>query len=309
MNKSLSPPASTSSSSTSSSSNFKKSFLIVDLLDINNDKNSKLTESESNDDDYEFKAKRFKSSDDHDHEVDAKNNQIEDYLDSSDSYHSDTQSTRSRSRSCRSRSRSRSNSSSSSCNLKKNRKSRTAFSDFQLNSLEKSFEKHKYLSVQDRIELANRLNLTDTQVKTWYQNRRTKWKRQSSLGIEWLIAAATVEQQLASKSGQTNADMAELAKNVVAATAGSSTPSQQAQNVSFNLNNYLQYSNMFQPSQAQVSAQIAPVAGSSELGVAGKSDQAGLNSWFINALTQYSLNVNANATSSSVACEAEKFCY
>lgn len=309
MNKSLSPPASTSSSSTSSSSNFKKSFLIVDLLDINNDKNRKLNESESNDDDYEFKAKRFKSSDDHDHEVDAKNNQIEDYLDSSDSYHSDTQSTRSRSRSCRSRSRSRSNSSSSSCNLKKNRKSRTAFSDFQLNSLEKSFEKHKYLSVQDRIELANRLNLTDTQVKTWYQNRRTKWKRQSSLGIEWLIAAATVEQQLASKSGQTNADMAELAKNVVAATAGSSTPSQQAQNVSFNLNNYLQYSNMFQPSQAQVSAQIAPVAGSSELGVAGKSDQAGLNSWFINALTQYSLNVNANATSSSVACEAEKFCY
>lgn len=309
MNKSLSPPASTSSSSTSSSSNFKKSFLIVDLLDINNDKNRKLNESESNDDDYEFKAKRFKSSDDHDHEVDAKNNQIEDYLDSSDSYHSDTQSTRSRSRSCRSRSRSRSNSSSSSCNLKKNRKSRTAFSDFQLNSLEKSFEKHKYLSVQDRIELANRLNLTDTQVKTWYQNRRTKWKRQSSLGIEWLIAAATVEQQLASKSGQTNADMAELAKNVVAATAGSSTPSQQAQNVSFNLNNYLQYSNMFQPSQAQVSTQIAPVAGSSELGVAGKSDQAGLNSWFINALTQYSLNVNANATSSSVACEAEKFCY
>lgn len=306
MNKSLSPPASTSSSSTSSSSNFKKSFLIVDLLDINKEKN-KLNESESNDDEYEFKAKRFKSSDDDDdNEVDAKNNQIEDYLDSSDSYHSDTRSTRSRSRSCRSRSRS--NSSSSSCNLKKNRKSRTAFSDFQLNSLEKSFEKHKYLSVQDRIELANRLNLTDTQVKTWYQNRRTKWKRQSSLGIEWLIAAATVEQQLASKSGQTNADMAELAKNVVAA-AGSSTPSQQAQNVSFNLNNYLQYSNMFQPSQAQVSAQIAPLAGSSELGVAGKSDQAGLNSWFINALTQYSLNVNANATSSSVSCEAEKFCY
>lgn len=73
----------------------------------------------------------------------------------------------------KSRSRSRSNSSSSSCNLKKNRKSRTAFSDHQLNSLEKSFEKHKYLSVQDRVELAARLALTDTQVKTWYQNRRS----------------------------------------------------------------------------------------------------------------------------------------
>lgn len=53
----------------------------------------------------------------------------------------------------------------SSCsNVKKSRKSRTAFSDYQLNSLERSFEKHKYLSVQDRIELAARLNLTDTQV-------------------------------------------------------------------------------------------------------------------------------------------------
>lgn len=55
---------------------------------------------------------------------------------------------------------------------KKPRKARTAFTDHQLNSLEKSFERQKYLSVQDRMELASKLNLTDTQVKTWYQNRR-----------------------------------------------------------------------------------------------------------------------------------------
>jgi len=55
---------------------------------------------------------------------------------------------------------------------KKARKARTAFTDHQLNSLEKSFERQKYLSVQDRMELAAKLNLTDTQVKTWYQNRR-----------------------------------------------------------------------------------------------------------------------------------------
>ncbi|KAG9334066.1 hypothetical protein JZ751_009158, partial [Albula glossodonta] len=55
---------------------------------------------------------------------------------------------------------------------KKPRKARTAFSDNQLNQLERSFERQKYLSVQDRMDLAATLNLTDTQVKTWYQNRR-----------------------------------------------------------------------------------------------------------------------------------------
>ncbi|NWQ95091.1 BARH2 protein, partial [Burhinus bistriatus] len=54
---------------------------------------------------------------------------------------------------------------------KKPRKARTAFSDHQLNQLERSFERQKYLSVQDRMDLAAALNLTDTQVKTWDQNR------------------------------------------------------------------------------------------------------------------------------------------
>nr|XP_037270338.1 homeobox protein B-H1-like [Rhipicephalus microplus] len=69
---------------------------------------------------------------------------------------------------------------------KKPRKARTAFTEQQLKTLEKSFERQKYLSVQDRMELAAKLNLTDTQVKTWYQNRRTKWKRQAMVNIELL---------------------------------------------------------------------------------------------------------------------------
>ncbi|CAL4102068.1 unnamed protein product [Meganyctiphanes norvegica] len=72
---------------------------------------------------------------------------------------------------------------------KKQRKARTAFSDQQLQTLEKSFERQKYLSVQDRMELAAKLQLTDTQVKTWYQNRRTKWKRQTAVGLELLAEA------------------------------------------------------------------------------------------------------------------------
>ena len=55
---------------------------------------------------------------------------------------------------------------------RKPRKARTAFTDSQLQSLERAFDKQKYLSVQDRQELAGKLSLTDTQVKTWFQNRR-----------------------------------------------------------------------------------------------------------------------------------------
>jgi len=55
---------------------------------------------------------------------------------------------------------------------KKTRKVRTAFSDQQLSALERSFDRQKYLSIHERKELATRLHLSDTQVKTWYQNRR-----------------------------------------------------------------------------------------------------------------------------------------
>ncbi|XP_061170029.1 homeobox protein ceh-30-like [Saccostrea echinata] len=79
-----------------------------------------------------------------------------------------------------------------SCKIKKQRKARTAFTDQQLNSLEKHFARQKYLSVQDRMELATKLGLSDTQVKTWYQNRRTKWKRQTSVSLELLAEAGSI---------------------------------------------------------------------------------------------------------------------
>lgn len=55
---------------------------------------------------------------------------------------------------------------------RKPRRRRTAFTHAQLAYLERKFRVQKYLSVADRSDVADTLNLSETQVKTWYQNRR-----------------------------------------------------------------------------------------------------------------------------------------
>ena len=64
------------------------------------------------------------------------------------------------------------------CRMKRKRKLRTVFTEKQLEGLETKFAEKKYLSVPDRMELASRLELSETQVKTWFQNRRMKCKKQ-----------------------------------------------------------------------------------------------------------------------------------
>lgn len=89
-------------------------------------------------------------------------------------------------------------------NCAKPRRARTAFTYEQLVALENKFRATRYLSVCERLNLALSLSLTETQVKIWFQNRRTKWKKQNP-GIDGLVQPGN--------------------NNAVTPAAGSSSPS------------------------------------------------------------------------------------
>ncbi|XP_073818131.1 empty spiracles homeobox protein E5 [Musca autumnalis] len=66
--------------------------------------------------------------------------------------------------------------------FRKPKRVRTAFSPTQLLKLEHAFEENHYVVGAERKQLAQNLSLTETQVKVWFQNRRTKHKRMQQEG-------------------------------------------------------------------------------------------------------------------------------
>ena len=61
---------------------------------------------------------------------------------------------------------------------------RTIFTQSQIDRLEVEFTKSQYMVGSDRVELAKDLDLSETQVKVWFQNRRIKSRKQKKIQNE-----------------------------------------------------------------------------------------------------------------------------
>lgn len=62
---------------------------------------------------------------------------------------------------------------------KEDKRPRTAFTAEQLQRLKNEFQANRYITEQRRQSLAQELNLNESQIKIWFQNKRAKIKKAS----------------------------------------------------------------------------------------------------------------------------------
>lgn len=71
------------------------------------------------------------------------------------------------------------------------KKGRQTYQRYQTSVLEQKFQQSSYVSKKQREELRLQTNLTDRQIKIWFQNRRMKWKKDHKLPNTKIRSGAT----------------------------------------------------------------------------------------------------------------------
>lgn len=100
---------------------------------------------------------------------------------------------------------------------------RTTFTAAQLKFLEELFRAKKYLTLIERSKVAAHLELSEKQVKTWFQNRRTKYRRQKQ----------NVDSQVIAHNALLGPDMYQSMQTSIAHWKASSLPCCQGEKSSY----------------------------------------------------------------------------
>ncbi|KAK3585505.1 hypothetical protein CHS0354_003358 [Potamilus streckersoni] len=104
----------------------------------------------------------------------------------------------------------------------KGKRVRTIFTPEQLERLEAEFERQQYMVGTERFYLASSLNLTEAQVKVWFQNRRIKWRKQHLEQQQAKLKSINLYKDVESDESEAESDT-DKEQNLENLTSGSAT--------------------------------------------------------------------------------------